>query len=169
MARIYVEYSKFEKSTKLKLGKRFYNGNGEIFTIVGHADKLVKIVICDYKDEAQNMLKVFKYFKKEKSSAVVKLYDTGSFFYNDDCGTYPCYYYVMEKLKPLPKKGREALVERIDYYLNGVRVKPKEPKAVKNFVKKANKLSYSYGDFHGGNIMRAKNGSLKFVDLESFY
>ena len=84
------------------------------------------------------------------------------------------YYYVMDKLKPLPKPKNSAyyyeppMVDDIRGVLeeNGCtcRLAPK----VKRFCKEALKLKYKHCDIHGGNIMQNKRGALKFVDLESF-
>lgn len=168
----------FHEATGLKLGRKIYSGNGEIYTIQGHDDKVVKIVFT-YDDPPSENLKLLKYLKRSKNPAVVKLYHTGTMKvlepgsgYNSDVKNMDyhvhCYYYVMEKLSLMPRQMRDH-----DFYIlaDGVetgKVSSKARKSVKTFVKHAAKIKYYYGDLHAYNIMRAKNGSLKFVDLESF-
>lgn len=163
----------FEKKTKLTLGRRIYSGNGELYNIVGQPSRVVKIFNPD--TSLKNVNKVFRYLKRVNSSSVAKIYKCGSFTSSEGYGgPITNYYYVMDKLKPLPKPKNSAyyyeppMVDDIRGVLeeNGCtcRLAPK----VKRFCKEALKLKYKHCDIHGGNIMQNKRGALKFVDLESF-
>lgn len=162
----------FEKKTKLTLGKRIYSGNGELYNIVGRPSKVVKIF--ESETAIKNTSKVFRYLKRTNNTSVVKIHQCGSFAIKGNFGIVTNYYYVMDKLQPLPKPKHsgywydDPMVEEIREVLEdkgcACRLEPK----VKRFCKAALKLKYRHCDIHSGNIMVNKRGALKFVDLESF-
>src|ERR1700693_5240584 len=88
----------FQKQTKLKLGKRLYTGNGDIFLLKGYPKRVVKIVYDSYDDcSTKDAVRILKYLQRSKNPAVVKIHRIGSFKYDGTTG----YYYVMDKLKLL--------------------------------------------------------------------
>ena len=166
----------FQQATGLKLGRKIYDGGcAYLHKINGHDDKVVKIVIT-YAPPEPEVIRLFKYLKRSKNPAVVKLHQYGVFKIKEKLsgpnGIYYCddyhYYYVMEKLSPLTKK---LMAEPFKHLVDGLyqgRAKATAPRSVQTFVKRAIKLKYDYEDLHQYNVMRDKRGSLKFVDLESF-
>lgn len=156
--------TQFELATGMKLNGILDEGNGTIYSLRGHPDKVVKIVFSRA-EYAKKMMKLLKNLKKMKSPAVVRIHKYGTFKVDGE----NCYYYVMDKLRPLGR-GKWSTGDNILSYLAGDYVPRDESSRIKSFVKKARKLEqrYHYGDVHGGNIMISKRGALKFVDLESF-
>lgn len=163
----------FKNKTKLSLGRRIYSGNGELYNIVGRPSKVVKIFDPDV--PLKKVSKVFRYLKRKNNSSVAKIYECGSFSYTSNYSdNITQYYYVMDKLKPLPKLKNSSyyydhpMVDDIRGVLEDdgcvCRLAPK----VKRFCTEALKLQYRHCDIHSGNIMQNKRGALKFVDLESF-
>jgi hypothetical protein len=172
--------SAFQEQTKLKLGKIIYRGDGDIYRILGYPNRLVKIVPT-YGDFGTERLKVLKYLQRSKNPAVVKLHRVGIFStLNPEASVaipgsyrtqpeYHYYYYVMDRLTLLPRKGRTDQVMNIGAVLEeGERLNKGTPRKVQNFIRKARKLKYQHHDIHEWNIMQDKRGSLKFIDLESF-
>lgn len=158
----------FHKATGLNLDRKIYSGNGEIYTIRDHKDKVVKVV-CAGSINPSKEIKFFKYLKRNKNPAIVKLFQIGALKIRDDCYSYYCYYYVMERLKLMPPKMMYNDFGDLAEGVCGGSVPGGARKSIQTFVKNAKKIKYKYGDLHEYNVMRSKNGSLKFVDLESFY
>ena len=155
----------FESFSGLKLGRTLAEGNGTIYALKGHSDKVVKVVFGGSQEYTNKMMRLIKRLKKLRSPAVVGIHQFGQF----QTGPEPCYYYVMDRLSPL---GRNIwhTGDLIFEYLGGEPMPRNESGRIKSFVRKARKLEqrHPYGDIHGGNIMISKRGALKFVDLESF-
>ena len=154
----------FQKQTKLKLGKRLYSGNGDIFLLKNYPKRVVKVVYDSYDDCPVNKaIRILKYLQRSKNPAVVKLYRVGSFKYDSQTG----YYYVMDRLKLLPNHQRDTYADVIRDEIEGGPLLVPDAK-VKSFIRAARKIKYEYTDIHGYNIMLDKRGDIKFVDLESF-
>lgn len=155
----------FENATKIKLGKTLAEGNGTIYEIKGQPTKVVKVVFGGSEAYSNKMVKLLKRLKKVRSPAVVRIYQFGKFYSDRES----CYYYVMDKLRPLGG-NRWSTGDLIEAYISGDPLPRNESGRIRSFVKKARKLEqrHHYGDVHGGNIMISKRGALKFVDLESF-
>src|SRR5271166_1138665 len=136
------EESAFQKQTRLKLGKVLYEGDGTLYRILGKPNQVVKIVPAYDLVEDKESLKILRYLQRSKNPAVVKLHRVGSFKATnpafDPNSSYPSpyysnpdivyYYYVMDKLKSLPRKGRTGKVMSISAYLDeGVPLTKKAP------------------------------------------
>jgi len=156
----------FQKRTGLKLGKRIYQGHGDIYKLKSYPNRLVKIVMNDGTDD----IKIIRYLYRSKNPAVVKLHKVGVLNnIKTNYGDYKnYYYYVMDRLSLIPKKQRRNYVNEIQLALECDDDISHMPRKVNNFVNKAKKLKYFHHDIHDGNIMQDKRGQLKFVDLESF-
>jgi hypothetical protein len=152
---------KFEKKTKLKLGKEIRGGNGKIYSLKDYPKRVVKIDGTLDADDRQRVMRIIRYLKRNKNKVVVKIYQAGIIR-----GGY--HYYVMDKLKPLKDKWNTG--DRLSTYIYQGDVPKSETKQVKAFVNGTIALQnrYHYGDLHGGNIMLGKDDALKLVDLESF-
>jgi len=146
----------------LKLGRKLYSGDGDIFNLKDYPDRVVKVVSDSY-STAQDALRVLKYLQRSKNPAVVKLYRVGSFKHESQAG----YYYVMDKLKLFPRNQRENYADDIREALEAGR-NPGSNVKVKSFIKAARQLKYEHTDIHSYNIMKDKRGNIRFVDLESF-
>lgn len=161
----------FNKKTGLKLGRRLYSGNGEIYTIAGHSNRVVKIVIPYNDSEIKDVMCLCRYLKRSKTKCVVKLFQFGYLKVRNHINCYgevdTAYYYVMEKLRKIPYTIANRILDQVTNYDNPV-VRRHIPANVKTFVKSSDKLKYVYGDLHDGNIMKNSRGSIKFVDLEGF-
>lgn len=161
------DYAVLEKKVRLKLGKRLYQGDGEIYELVNYPNRVIKIV-CTYSPRVGDNLKIIKHLQKSKTPAVVRIHKAGA-FKTDTGGNY--YYYVMDRLKPLT--GKKVYAKIINPVFHCVWDGGPPPKnalpEVKSFLKKVRSLPYHYGDIHAGNIMKTPRGALKFVDLESFH
>lgn len=155
----------FESKSGLQAGKVLVEANGSIVSLKGNPNRVTKIVMGYTKRYCNKMMRLLRTLKRLKSPAVVKVYQYGVFKADGEW----CYYYVMDKLRPLGR-GCWFQGDRISGYLGGDPLPSKESGRIKSFVRKARKLNerHSYNDCHGGNIMRTKRGALKFVDLESF-
>jgi hypothetical protein len=168
------EESEFQKQTKLKLGRRIYSGDGNIYHIHNYPNRLVKI--RSTRDTVLlGSVEILKYLKRSNNPSVVKIHNIGSFtttrngFVDGTLYTVYHYYYVMDKLKPLSRKNRRSKVVDITNFLEeGKRLSKETSPQLKKFVSKARGLKYKYGDIHEYNIMQNTRGDLKFVDLESF-
>ncbi len=168
----------FQKRTKLMLGKKIYEGGfplGEIYRLDKYPNRLVKIVNCPPK-MFKASLNTLKYLYKQNNSAVVKIYRIGYFTspklltYNGEKKKY--YYYIMDRLRPVPVSIRDN-IWRIENGLMTDRYRTKSLEHIPHekaraFVKNARKLKCTHHDIHEGNVMSSRNGSLKFIDLESF-
>jgi len=152
---------KFEKKTKLKLGKLLKGGNGKIYSLKDYPKRVVKIDDTLDADDRQLVMRIIRNLKKSRNSVVVKIHKAGIIR-----GGY--HYYVMDKLKPLKDKWNTG--DRLSQYILGQAVPNFESPKVKSFVKGVIALNnrYYYADLHGGNIMLTEDKSLKLVDLESF-
>lgn len=157
--------AQFEKASKMKLGKTLAEGNGTIYEIKGQSTKVVKVVFGGSERYTNKMIRLLKKLKRVKSPAVVRIYQYGKFYTDKES----CYYYVMDKLRPLGG-NRWSTGDQIEAYISGDPVPRNESGRIRSFVKKARKLEqkHHYGDVHGGNIMISPRGAYKFVDLESF-
>jgi len=151
----------FQKKTGLKIGKLLPGGNGKIYSLKDYPKRVVKIDGTLDVDDRRVLMGMIRYFKKNKTPVIVKLYQTGILR-----GGY--HFYVMDRLKPL--KNKWITGDKLSSYIYQEQVPPTESKQVKAFVRGTIALQerYYYGDLHGGNIMRTKDEALKLVDLESF-
>jgi hypothetical protein len=164
--------AKFQKLTGIKLGKVMYEGDGNVYPIRGQRGRLVKIVPSD-RQGIQNAMEVLEYLYHSKSPAVVRLHQIGHFKAPYDYGNgrnmWYYYYYVMDKLKEMPRSGRHEKIIKIGSSIyNKSPLHPRTSPKLKSFIEAARQLKYSYGDVHEYNILQNKNGELKFIDLESF-
>lgn len=157
--------SQFESKSGLKVGKVLVEANGSICSLKGDPARVVKIVSSSYASLSKKMMRLLKTLKRIKSPAVVRIHKYGTF----KVGKQHCYYYVMDKLRPLGRNYWDQ-GDRIRGYLCDDPVPLRESSRIKSFIRKARKLNerHYYGDVHGGNIMKTKRGAYKFVDLESF-
>lgn len=155
--------SDFEKATKYKLDRKLYEGDGAIYTLKGQPGKVVKI-----NDRNVDRFKKIAKICKANNSSVVKVYDYGMF---RDPNGQKAYFYVMQKLKPLPNKDDGysgelmSLIEEsswsgdIPFFLSD---------KLKQFLVQSKKLKVRYRDVHSDNIMLDRYGNFKYIDLESF-
>lgn len=163
---------KFQQETNLTLGKRIYSGDGDIYQLKDHPNKVVKIVWCYTASICPKRVKLLEDLQKINNASVVRIHKVGSFTTDitADTGTADhYYYYVMDKLSLIPRRGRRSQVTHIAIALEEEAPVPsKATNRVKYFIRNARRLPYSYEDIHEWNIMATKRGSFKFVDLESF-
>lgn len=170
----------FEKRTGYKLGSRFQEvADGELYNLKGFPDRLVKIVWTGFHAaqayRAQAILSKLQYIN---NYAVVKLHDVGTFsFINEEYGGVNKknfnYYYVMDKLQKLPRKGWGDYGSNIKLIRDAIFNSKRLPKGIDNnlrvFIKRIRQVDYFYYDMHIGNVMQNHRGTLKVIDLESFF
>lgn len=149
----------FEKATKLKLGKRMYSGDGDIYQLKGYPNRLVKIVYYN----ADRFAKIKKVCSS-KNASIVKIHKCGTFTSNKS----KSYYYIMDKLKPLPNEYEDTVIDIIGDFSFTKKYPYFISKKLKSFLASTSKLKYKYADIHSGNIMLDRFGNFKYIDLESF-
>lgn len=153
----------FEKATQYKLGRRIYSGDGVIYTLKGQPNRLVKI-----NDRQIDRFKKIVKICKANNPSVVKIYDYGTFLnsYGEKA-----YFYVMQKLKPLPHKDSDSTNDLMNL-IEDASWNKEAPFFVsdklKQFILQSKKLKLEYRDVHSGNIMLDRFGNFKYIDLESF-
>lgn len=164
----------FHYKTGIKLGRKIYSGNGDIYHLIGYCARLVKI---DHSYRTFNELKEMKsivdklkYLHKQNNPSVVKLYDVGTFKHSRNGDVHHAYYYIMEKLNLLPHKGRWHLVSDLRATIeSNIPLDPAHPRKFHRFIERAQQLSLIHSDLHEYNLMVDKKGTPKFIDLESFW
>jgi hypothetical protein len=165
---------KIEKILKLNFGRKIYScGNAKIFELKKYSARVIKIVLMtddfdDYHEQNYVKLKsIIAWAKKNNNPSVAKVFKFGKF----KLGGNEYYYYVMEKLEKLPSKlySDDFIDLMLVVYVDGIYKFTEflEPR-IKKFIDGAQAMPFQYIDLHQGNIMKAKNGNLKFVDFEGF-
>jgi hypothetical protein len=164
----------FASKTGLILGQKIYNGNGEIYRLERYPNRLIKIVTCPL-GLSKKRLKILRTLQRIKSPAVVKIFKVGilSFYRYKSCQWQPkehkAFYYVMEKLSLLSYRNRYELTEDLDKAIFEKKLlDSKYHSRFHCFVKRAQELPFYHNDLHGGNVAINKQGTVKFIDLESF-
>lgn len=157
---------KFYQATGLKIGRRI---NSTVHSLKDHPNKVVKIeAVHDF----EGMLALLKNLKSKNYKSIAKIFDYGTFEIESQLAgdiNYKYYYYVMEKLNPLPYNHEDAIIDVFSsYYKINYHAPSFLSKKLISFIAEVNKLKYFYADIHGGNIMLDRFGNYKFVDLESF-
>lgn len=152
-------FQKFEKDTGFKIGKIIAEGNGTIYAIKDHPDKVVKISTFDSYNTTKRFFNYLIKVKKLKGFPASRIYKFGKL-----PGGY--YYYVMDKLKPLNVRESNTVNMCDDIYDLDLSNKMVKFLRAAQYYSKKHKLTY--GDWHSYNIMKDNKGNYKFVDLESF-
>lgn len=155
----------FEKRSKMTINKVI--AHGCVYSIKKYPNRVVKIEAMDsyYNGDDKSIVSRIKYFKNKKYSHVVKIFDVGIFTFEQ----VKYYYYVMEKLKPLPDNSCNRIINTFEnFYRSGRKISKKLSRAMQTFIAKSNKMQLYYADLHAGNVMMDRNGNYKFIDLESF-
>lgn len=154
----------FEKRSKMTINKMI--AHGSIYSLKKYPSRVVKIEAMDnyFIDDNQTLSRI-KYLKNKNYSHVVKIFDAGSFTFEH----VKYYYYVMEKLNPLPEKTGHRIINTFEsFYKSRRKISKKLSKAMQTFIAKSNKMQLYYADLHEGNVMMDRHGNYKFIDLESF-
>ena len=167
--------TKIEKLLNLNLGSSIYDcGDARVFNLKKYNSRVIKIVTVtsedtEYHQKNYKKLKtIISWAKKNSNPGVAKIFAFGKF----KLSGIEYYYYVMEKLEKLPRKYQnerfsELICEAYLYDSDSQLIDFLDPK-IKRFITWALEMPFKYLDCHSGNIMKNKNGNLKFVDLEGF-
>ena len=149
-----------EKKIKHKIGKCIYNMYGSYIFLSGN--KILKVVESNEYHSYDKIRKIISWVKKSKSKHIVKIYDSGQFTTSGR----KYYFYVMERLIPLPLSYDTDLIDIIDsrHETSLELFKPK----VSEFVMSFDAMKLTYVDLHERNVMMDRFGNYKLVDLEGF-
>lgn len=120
-------------------------------------DRVIKYARL-YSKDADCLFKKLWQLKTRKRKHVARIYEFGKLHQNT---LYTWYYYVSERLHPL---GQED-ARHLDRYCESSLVYT--PKKIQHIADLASRMGYQ--DNHAGNFMKAKDGTLKIVDIEGFY
>lgn len=151
---------------KFNLGKRIPARGGRLWNVDN--DKVIKVVDDIYPIFGKKLLNLLSYLQKVDSPAVVKIHEFGKI--NVAGIKEPYYFYVMDKLNPVPYDMFEETFEDllVDLYRTRRKIPVFLSKEFKDFLSDAKKLKYKYYDLHSRNVMIDNDGKFRFIDLESF-
>ncbi len=149
-----------EKRIKHKVGKCIYNMFGSYIFLSGN--KVLKVVESGEYHSYQKIKGILSWVKKTKPKHVVKIYDEGQFTISGRLH----YFYVMEKLIPLPASYDTDLINIIENRVE-TSIELLKPK-VAEFIVAFDNCSRTYVDLHERNVMMDRFGNYKLVDLEGF-
>jgi len=134
-----------------------HGGFGNVYSIKGHSNIVMKLSFCLTIKEAKKTQIVFDKIKTLKPKYVVKLFDY-KFIKAKNRKTY--FYYICEKLMPLDLSIDKIKVNRfIDKY------EEDENSKVRAYL---DKLDLYHYDLHDENIMKNSKNKFKIIDLDGF-
>lgn len=163
---VYVKKVKAALEGKFNIGKRIQARSAWLWNV--DYNKVIKVVDDPDPLFGSKLMCLLRYLQATDSPAVVKVHEFG--LMNIKVNNNPCYYYLMDKLKPIPHDVFEDIFEEllVDLYRTRRKVPVFISKEFKDFLREAKKLKYKYYDLHSRNVMIDDQGKFRFIDLESF-